>query len=375
MALRTVGIVTINDDTNYGNRLQNFALQEAVRSLGWEPETLTNRPPAWDRALLAPRIMHDIRHDFPGLARRAGGRMQRESPPAPRYLEQRRSAIRTFTQTHIDSSPHDFSEVPPTFWAERYASAIAGSDQVWNPTYRRAQGVDFLDFVGESHRIAYAASFGVQQVPGFLRSRYRAWLQGIPHLSVRESDGRRIVADLSGREARVVLDPTLLVHRTVWDRLISAQSPIAAAPYAVRFFLGHPSAAQDAWVTRHADEAALEIVDLNALDQEKFADVGPAGFIAAIARAEIVYTDSFHAGIFALLNRRPVVLRTRFEQDPRWQELLSQNDLSTRPTGVTGLQSITDPDWAAVETRREGLRAESMDFLRRALDRSADRPD
>ncbi|HVL62777.1 MAG TPA: polysaccharide pyruvyl transferase family protein [Microbacterium sp.] len=375
MALRTVGIVTINDDTNYGNRLQNFALQEAVRSLGWEPETLTNRPPAWDRALLAPRIMHDIRHDFSGFARRAGGRLQRETPQAPRSLEPRRSVIRAFTQTHIDSSPQGYAEMPTTYWGDRYISAIVGSDQVWNPTYRRAQGVDFLDFVGESHRIAYAASFGVQQVPGFLRSRYRAWLQGIPHLSVRESDGRRLVADLSGREARVVLDPTLLVHRTVWDRLISAQSPIAAAPYAVRFFLGHPSPAQDAWVTRHADEAGLEIVDMHALDQEKFADVGPAGFIAAIARAEIVYTDSFHAGIFALLNRRPVVLRTRFDQDPRWQELLSQNDLSTRPTGVSGLQSITDPDWAAVETRREGLRTASMDFLRQALDRSADRPD
>ena len=109
------------------------------------------------------------------------------------------------------------------------------------------------------------------------------------------------------------------------------------------------------------------------LDKEEFADVGPAGFIAAIAHAEIVYTDSFHAGIFALLNRRPVVLRTRFEQDPRWQELLSQNALSTRQTGVSGLQSITDVDWAAVEARREGLRAASMDFLRQALDRSADR--
>jgi len=373
MALRTVGIVTINDDTNYGNRLQNFALQEAVRSLGWEPETLMNRPPAWDRALLAPRVMHDIRHDFSGFARRAGGRLQRESPPAPRYLEHRRSAIREFSQAHIDSSPHRFSEMPATFWAERYTSAIVGSDQVWNPTYRRAQGVDFLDFVGESHRIAYAASFGVPEVPGFLRSRYRAWLQGIPHLSVRESDGRRLVADLSGRDARVVLDPTLLVDRTVWDRLIAEQPPITAVPYAVRFFLGLPTPTQDAWVRRDADEAGLEVVDMHDLDQEEFADVGPAGFIAAIARAEIVYTDSFHAGIFALLNRRPVVLRTRFEQDPRWQELLSQNALSTRQTGVSGLQSITDVDWAAVEARREGLRAASMDFLRQALDRSADR--
>ena len=63
------------------------------------------------------------------------------------------------------------------------------------PDVSPAQGIDFLDFLGEPRRIAYAASFGVEQVPGFLRSRYRAWLRDIPHLSVRESTGRRIVAD------------------------------------------------------------------------------------------------------------------------------------------------------------------------------------
>ena len=227
MADRRVGIVTINDDTNYGNRLQNFALQEVVRSLGWEPETLANRPPAWDRALLAPRIMHDIRHDFPGFARRAGpiGPTATGAPPGaalPGAAASRRSAgspARTSTRHRIASR-----RCPRTYWADRYTSAIVGSDQVWNPTYRRAQGIDFLDFVGESHRIAYAASFGVEQVPGFLRSRYRAWLQGIPHLSVRESAGRRIVADLTGRDARVVLDPTLLVDRAVWDRLIAERA-------------------------------------------------------------------------------------------------------------------------------------------------------
>jgi hypothetical protein len=245
---------------------------------------------------------------------------------------------------------------------------------VWNPTYRRAQAVDFLDFLSESRRIAYAASFGVEGVPGFLRTRYRAWLQGIPHLSVRESTGRRIVFDLTGRDVPVLMDPTLLVERTVWDRLIAAQPPITARPYAVRFFLGRPTPTQDTWVTRHAEDAGLAVVDLHALDQEACADVGPAGFIAAIAHADIVYTDSFHAGIFALLHRRPVVLRTRFDRDARWQELLAQHSLSTRQTSVDGLRLITEVDWAAVESRREGHRLASMEFLREALDSSADRP-
>ncbi|GAA1762355.1 polysaccharide pyruvyl transferase family protein [Agromyces humatus] len=370
-----VGIVTINDDTNYGNRLQNYALQEAVRSLGWEPETIRNRPPAWDRALLAPRLLHDIRKDVVGFTRRASTRarerVQGSAVSAPAYLERRRTAIREFARTRIASSAQVYSEMPADHWADRYDAAIVGSDQVWNPTYRRAQGIDFLDFVGESRRIAYAASFGIEHVPGFLRSRYRTWLNGIPQLSVRESSGRRIVADLTGRDVPVVVDPTLLVDRSAWDRLIAAEPQILPVPYAVRFFLGQPTPEQDAWVTRHALDTGLEVVDLHALDQERFADVGPAGFVAAIARAEVVYTDSFHAGIFSLLYRRSVVLRHRFDRDPRWQELLSQNGLSTRATEVGGLQSIAGVDWAAVETQRDLLRSTSAAFLRGALESSA----
>lgn len=374
MADRRVGIVTINDDTNYGNRLQNFALQEAIRSLGCEPETLVNRPPAWDRALLAPRMAHEIRHDVAGLARRAvartGLRVDRQDAHAPAFLGTRRAAIGEFARTRIDSSPHGFSEMPAAYWADRYECAVAGSDQVWNPTYRRAQGIDFLDFVSEPRRIAYAASFGVDEVPGFLRARYRDWLRAIPHLSVRESSGRRIVADLTGRDVPVVLDPTLLVERSVWDRLTARRAPIVGGPYAVRFFLGRPTPAQDAWVRRHAGDAALRVVDLHDLDHEAFADVDPTGFVAAIAGADVVYTDSFHAGIFALLHRRPIVLRTRFDRDARWQELLSQHGLSTRQSDVAGLQVITDVDWAAVEAHREVLRLESMAYLRDALEAS-----
>jgi len=374
MSDRTVGIVTINDDTNYGNRLQNYALQEVVRSLGWEPETLVNAPPAWERSLRAPRMMHEIRHDLPALARRGAdrvrSRLRRGGPQVPSFLSHRRSAIAEFTRTRLQRSPHPFSAMPADYWRDRYAYAIAGSDQVWNPTYRRAQGIDFLDFVDAPRRIAYAASFGVEHVPGYLRSRYRAWLEGIPHLSVRESAGRRIVAELTGREIPVVLDPTLAVDRAVWDRLIAEESPIASAPHAVRFFLGQPTADQRAWVERHARDAGLALVDLHSLDQEAFADVGPAGFVAAIARAEVVYTDSFHAGIFALVHRRPIVLRSRFDRDARWQELLSQHALTTSPTSVEGLQVIDDADWEAVEARREALRTASLAFLGGALDSS-----
>ena len=39
-----IGIVTINDYDNYGNRLQNYALQEVLAELGYNSETLINYP-------------------------------------------------------------------------------------------------------------------------------------------------------------------------------------------------------------------------------------------------------------------------------------------------------------------------------------------
>ena len=110
MADRRVGIVTINDDTNYGNRLQNFALQEAIRSLGHEPETLVNRPPAWDRALLAPRMAHEIRHDV------AAQQFRVESNGASAELQYRRDP---------DSITFLHTEVPEAWRGQGIAQKLA----------------------------------------------------------------------------------------------------------------------------------------------------------------------------------------------------------------------------------------------------------
>ena len=40
--MKKVGIITINDYRNYGNRLQNYAVQEVIKSLGFEAETIIN---------------------------------------------------------------------------------------------------------------------------------------------------------------------------------------------------------------------------------------------------------------------------------------------------------------------------------------------
>lgn len=39
-----IGVITINDNNNYGNRLQNYAVQEVLKKHGYEAITIKNIP-------------------------------------------------------------------------------------------------------------------------------------------------------------------------------------------------------------------------------------------------------------------------------------------------------------------------------------------
>ncbi|GAA4374151.1 polysaccharide pyruvyl transferase family protein [Agromyces bauzanensis] len=362
MSARTVGIATIDDDGNFGNRLQNYALQRALRDLGWQPETIRNRPGSWPRSTLLPRLVSELATDPRGLAARSQRRLLRETIVGPAFAGVRREAIAEFARSSITRSAETFDRSAPDRWADRYDKVIAGSDQLWNPAYRRAGGFDFLTFVEPAKRIAYAASFGIQSVPRYLRPRYAEWIAAIPHVSVREPRGAEIVGALTGRTVPVVVDPTLLVDRSVWDELITG-AEVPARPYGVQFFLAR--AEGDEWLSKqHVD---VPLIDLNNLSDATSARMSPGEFVAAIAHAEVVVTDSFHAAVFALRYRRRLLARRRHGSDDRVRALLRLHGLSSSADRSGSIEFDTDVDWTKAEANSERARAASSAFLARAL--------
>jgi hypothetical protein len=107
-------------------------------------------------------------------------------------------------------------------------------------------------------------------------------------------------------------------------------------------------------------------VDLNDLEHEAFAHIGPLEFVAAIAGAGLVLTDSFHAAAFSLIYRRSLVLRERHANDERVTSLLSSHALR-RTEIALGLSSPHAVDWPRAEAARHERRVESTAFLRAAL--------
>jgi hypothetical protein len=289
----------------------------------------------------------------------------RSHPAAPSFLGLRRDANAQFTAAFIRTTQKRFADAPRSYWSERYDRVITGSDQVWNPQYRRANGMDFLDFASPATRVSYAASFGVDAVPRFLHAPYARWLEQIPHLSVRERSAAEVVHALTGRDVPVVLDPTLLLTRAQWDELIENEPTIESDAYGLRFMIGQLTPQQEAALAEAA--APSRVADLHDLGSPVHAGVGPVGFVAAIARASVVITDSFHASVFALLFRRPLIVRTRFRRDSRITSLLDAHGLELEPTAVDGVGALGDVDWLAAESARERHRADSFAFLHSAL--------
>ena len=67
---------------------------------------------------------------------------------------------------------------------------------------------------------------------------YAEWISGIPYLSVREQHAAEIVAELTGRNAEVFLDPTMLIPLEKWNEIADVAGTNLPEHYAVGYFLG-----------------------------------------------------------------------------------------------------------------------------------------
>ncbi len=376
MRAQRVGIVTIIDNSNFGNRLQNYALQQCLSSQGWMVETIPNTPTPMGRRLVAERALTAVRAEGPwAVGRRniprALERLRNHGAPPTPQESVHESAIRMFTCDRITQLDLDEVTSGATGLTDRYEKVVVGSDQVWNPGFRQANEIDFLTFVPCDRRVAYAASFGVREIPEFLRSRYSHWLSEIPHISVREHSGADIVKDLTGRHVPVVSDPTVLVDPGLWDQESTVPTVLEGRRYVAKFFLGEETPLQEAELARFAASEGLELIDLKTGSIPGSEGLSPLEFIGAIRNADVVATDSFHAGVFSVIFERETITKRRQTDDTRLDTLFRIAGIRATQPGRTDMSIARNIDWGRVRDCLAAQRAHSWDFLERAIGRPA----
>lgn len=354
--MKRVGIITLNSEFNYGNRLQAYALQRAIARLGGDPETIVHTAASQD-------IKKAIKYTI--------GKLPLLHPRLAywRMLAEKEKVFVPFSKKTIHSR---YVSGDLTSVANDYDVFITGSDQVWNPARLKGSSTNLLGFAPPEKRVAYAASFGVSEIPTEQQDFYRQYLSGMRNLSVREQAGVEIVKRLLDRQAELMPDPTILLEKEEWDQLTDAYKHLANEKYLVVYTLHG--------LTEHVKQQVEELAKSNNLEiyqimgdfyNSQHRIPNPIEFVARIQFAKAVFTDSFHASVFSIIMHTPFVAfpRSDSRMESRLQTLLDGFHLNeafyeetANIADVLRRENFSTVDQIAAKQRQEGY-----EYLKKVL--------
>lgn len=387
--MKKVAIVSCYFKNNYGSALQAYATQkildqwgvanETIRISGFLSEIQRGKRKFYMRNLCNVPFLnskkgfvaHALRErlDPQGFGRQMGLRKQAFA----RFREQ-------FRLSPAYASKQELRESCST----RYSAVLLGSDQLWLPV-NICGDYYTLNFAPDAiNKVAYATSFGVSAIPNWLQEDTRRFLGRIAHISVREQSGQALVKELTGKEAPVVCDPTMLFTGENWME-VQQQAPIVRQPYLFCYFLGenqtHRHFAQQLQKRLGVPIVTLRHMDAYIPKDNGFGDyapydVGPAEFLNLLRNAAYICTDSFHGTVFSILYHKPFSTFKRFQSSGRYstnsrlESLLHLLQLEGRLcTSEDDLQNCLKAqiDYTAVDKLLQPFRAASYAYLKGAL--------
>jgi len=315
--MKRIGIHTIIDYVNYGNRLQNYATQEILKSLGYEVESVINyptKPIEKGIAFTIKRIVNAVKLSPITLLNKAWGKLvdRKKKPIYEACQRAKATSFKAFSDKYITESDFVLTlNNIPTNLDKKYDYCVVGSDQIWNPNIRYGSPLDFLSYVLKEKRIALAPSIGVSVIPEQYKAIYKQCLSEMAWLSVREEKGAELIQSLCGKEADVLVDPTLALTSEAWLKIANPAKNKPKNKYLLTYFIGEVSSKRLKLLRKMATENQLELVMMNSLyDTDRYA-ADPAEFLDYIRSAALVCTDSFHCIIFSMHFQSPFVVFDR----------------------------------------------------------------
>lgn len=299
-------VVTINDNFNYGNRLQNYALSVLLSQYG-KSDTVkcelfpTNRV---KQVLLPLYKIYSLIRDYI-LDFKTGSFVE---------ARKRRSNCVDFTHDYVNNNIYNLTSVRGLYPQCLFDGVILGSDQVWNYQWLTQDGLALrLGSFVPPHIpiISYAASFGVSDIDDkTFEAVFRKYLPRLKAISVREDRGVELVRKLSRCEATVVLDPTLMLSSEQWNNIMRDFVPLNDR-YVLTYFLGYPSEAQERVIQEQAKTLGCRVRRILDLRDKETYVAGPQDFVELFSKAQYVFTDSYHACCFSILYHKQFTVFNR----------------------------------------------------------------
>lgn len=302
-----IAIVTIVDMINYGNRLQNYAMQEVLKQVGVEEvDTLIAFSAKRKGINIVKNIIRIINPQW----------IYKVRP-----YSKRERLFESFSSDKINQREIiTINGKIPARLAKEYDYFILGSDQIWNPEFMNYDVPNagaynrFLKFASKRQRIAVAPSFGVSSISNEWKSTVKDGLSGFAELSVRESAGSEIISQLTNRSVQILLDPTMILDVEQWRRFEKKVDVDTDKPYVLKYILGHQSNSYREKIEQIAQKKGFVIYEMLTGNMEALLTATPDQFVYLIDHASLICTDSFHATVFSIIFNKPFLLHSREDE-------------------------------------------------------------
>ncbi len=279
---------TLYGNYNYGNKLQNLAVQNILEKYGFESHTVVFKIINY----------HTVVNFIKKVIKRILRKDIKDRKRLNNFVAFDKN-IRKIKYRKIRKKENDF--------------IVIGSDQVWNPyDYMSRAIVRKINKEKRISKISLAASISSDNIPTEYLKDYVQHFKSIKDISVRENEGKELIKKYTKRDDVTVLsDPTILVEKTIWDNYAKEPEMMKKdQKFILTYFLGEMSDKRKKEINRIAEKNDCIIIDIMNKESE-FYECGPQEFLWLEKNAFLICTDSFHSSVFALLFNRPFIVYDR----------------------------------------------------------------
>lgn len=362
-----IGILTFHASHNYGSMLQAYAMQCILQKMGHESWIINLRTQA-QKSLIMPQL--EWKHPKNSLLKLL------KAPKTTLELQHKYNRFEYFLKNslHCTKEYATKEEVEKALQHEHWEAFIVGSDQIWNMNCLDFNTAYLLDFNLSGRKIAYAPSLGLhpEEFKEEDKKLLAKFIIRFNFLSTREERGAKVIKELSGLNAEVVLDPTLLLEKVDYQSLYK-QNPIVKGNYIFYYSpIDQPEIFKKALLL--SQNTGLKIVTTQYQSYYKGKNIihinncGPYEFLNIINYAHYTIGKSFHLLAFSIIFKKNFFIVTG-DTDSRITNLLKPLALTNRAISIEQTKIIIPPniDYAKVYTKLSYLKYKSIEYLKKSL--------
>lgn len=369
------GTVTFHASHNYGSMLQAYALQRTLTDvLGVDNEIINFRSEAQKKYYQLQDKKTETKKQK--LLKLIIGSNDNA-------LKKKFQLFEDFLEEELTLSQEFNSETEAADYSRKFDYLFSGSDQIWNTYCLDFCWLYFLP-TANGNAIAYAPSMGPDAMNKVSVDNYekiKDLVLKFKSLSVREQGTAEVIKVISGQEAEILVDPTLLVDRIEWERLAGKES-LVNGDY---IFMYHPFVNNEIYkISKNISRyTGLPVIVSNKLFNKadlhnkltgnhlKYKlDCGPKEFLNLIKNSKYVISGSFHAVVFSIIFQKPFVALDGIK-DNRMSQILKDTNLLKysidKDNYIHVFKELENIDFSQSLEYIEKERKRSLEYLKSAL--------